>query len=228
MILNTDKRGRKRKFTDKAKPLFRQLYIDEEISSHKMGKLLGLTGVSVINYLRRFNIPVRTTSEAKKGSVVSEETKRKISDTMRGVKKSEETREKMLKAKLNMSDETRRKISEGNKGKRKSEETKRKQSAALQGCSLDEWNGYTSFEPYCPKFNYEKKEEIRNRDNRVCQLCGKSELLEGRKLSVHHIDSDKMQGCNGKQWGLVALCRSCNSKTDTAEKEFLIVSNLNK
>jgi len=44
-------------------------------------------------------------------------------------------------------------------------------------------------------------------------------------LSVHHIDADKMQGCNGKKWYLCVLCRSCNSRPDTVEKEFLIVTN---
>lgn len=68
------------------------------------------------------------------------------------------------------------------------------------------------------------KEKIRNRDNRVCVLCGKSEIENGERFSVHHIDGDKMQGCNGKKWYLASLCKLCNSKKDTIEKEFLIVS----
>jgi len=88
------------------------------------------------------------------------------------------------------------------------------------------WQNGRSFLPYCPKFNDELKESIRNRDGRTCVLCGKGEILNGRKLSVHHIDSDKMQGCRGKNWYLCALCISCNSRPDTVEKEFLIVSNL--
>ena len=132
----------------------------------------------------------------------------------------------------------RQKISEAHKGKLKSEEHKLKlrklktekhrqnMSASQQGIPYEDWNGYISFEPYCSLFNFNKKEEIRNRDNRVCILCDKSEILNGARLSVHHIDGDKMQGCN-KKWHLVSLCKSCNSKLDTIEKEFLIVSNLN-
>ena len=86
------------------------------------------------------------------------------------------------------------------------------------------WRGGTSFEPYCSAFNEQLKESIRNRDNRVCVLCGKSEIQNGRRLSVHHIDADKTQGCNGKNWYLCALCGSCNSRPDTVEKEFLIVT----
>ena len=92
--------------------------------------------------------------------------------------------------------------------------------------SLDEWEEYVSFEPYCRLFNEKKKEEIRNRDNRVCRLCNKNEILNCRRLSVHHIDGDKMQGCNDKKWYLASLCLSCNTKKDTIEKEFLIVSNM--
>jgi len=88
------------------------------------------------------------------------------------------------------------------------------------------WNVGSSFEPYCINFNDTLKEKIRNRDNHICQLCGKSEILNGRKLAVHHIDGDKMQGCDGKKWHLCALCLSCNSQADTIEKEFLLISNI--
>jgi hypothetical protein len=32
------------------------------------------------------------------------------------------------------------------------------------------------------------------------------------RLSVHHIDEDKEQGCNGKSWKLVPLCLQCHLK----------------
>ena len=106
------------------------------------------------------------------------------------------------------------------------DETKSKISAAGKGKLNPRWKGGISFEPYCPRFNFQLKEQVRNRDNRICVLCGKGEIQNGRRLSVHHIDGDKMQGCNGKKWYLCALCLSCNCKSDTIEKEFLIVSNL--
>ena len=125
-----------------------------------------------------------------------------------------------------------------NFGKTFSEETRRKISAAKKGKNHpmygrtgeknSNWRGGTSFLPYCPAFNSRLKESIRNRDNRTCVLCGKGEIQNGRRLSVHHINSDKMQGCNGKSWYLCALCRSCNVKPDTVEKEFLIVTNQNR
>ena len=107
------------------------------------------------------------------------------------------------------------KISEGKTGK-------------MTGENNPAWRGGISFEPYCHKFNDRLKEQIRHRDNRTCQLCGKAEILNGQRLSVHHINSNKMQGCDGKKWFLASLCRSCCSNPDTLEKEFLIVSNLSK
>lgn len=80
------------------------------------------------------------------------------------------------------------------------------------------WNGGTSFLPYCEQFNEKKREEIRNQYNRKCYLCGKDEKdnitknNKVHKLSVHHIDEDKEQGCNGKPWKLVPLCMHCHSK----------------
>ena len=112
-------------------------------------------------------------------------------------------------------------------GKTLPEEVRAKISARAKlrvGEKNANWRGGTSFEPYCPLFNNKIKEKIRNRDNRVCVLCGKGEIQNGQRLSVHHVDSDKMQGCNDKPWYLCALCRSCNSRPDTVEKEFLIVS----
>jgi hypothetical protein len=76
------------------------------------------------------------------------------------------------------------------------------------------WKGGISFSPYCPKFNDKTKEGIREKYNRRCFICGKSEAENKRRLSVHHINYDKKQGCNKKRWLLVPLCHSCHSKTN--------------
>lgn len=79
------------------------------------------------------------------------------------------------------------------------------------------WQNGKSFEPYCEKFNEKKKEEVREQYGRKCYLCGKDEkdnlTKRGKmwKLSVHHIDNDKGQGCNGKPWKLVPLCLKCHN-----------------
>lgn len=68
------------------------------------------------------------------------------------------------------------------------------------------WIDGRSFLPYCNKFNQLLKEEIRERDNRVCQNCEKSEIENKQKLSIHHIHYDK-ENCNPD---LIALCNRCN------------------
>lgn len=87
------------------------------------------------------------------------------------------------------------------------------------GCGSPVWKGGISYKPYCEKFNHKKKEEIRNKYRRKCFICGKDEKENGRRLDVHHVDYDKDQGCNGKQWILVPLCQSCHGKTNH-DREF--------
>lgn len=84
------------------------------------------------------------------------------------------------------------------------------------------WKGGIAFEPYCYKFNDTLKEQIRNKFDRKCAMCGISESeyiahMENAgkrpcKLHVHHIGSDKMQGCNGAKFNLVPLCAPCHTR----------------
>ena len=73
------------------------------------------------------------------------------------------------------------------------------------------WQGGKSFEPYGLEFNEDLKEVIRNRDRRKCQICEMTELEQGKKLSVHHIDYNKL---NNDPKNLITLCKSCHMKTN--------------
>lgn len=77
----------------------------------------------------------RKMSEAKRGKPRSEETKRKISDTQKGKQFSDETKRKLSEVNKGkqLSEETKRKLSELNKGKTLSDETKRKLREANKG-----------------------------------------------------------------------------------------------
>ena len=74
------------------------------------------------------------------------------------------------------------------------------------------WRGGISEVKYCRKFNNVTKERVRTKFNRKCIVCGISE--NGKHHHVHHVDYNKLQGCNGKEWALVPLCHSCHSKTN--------------
>ena len=87
----------------------------------------------------------RKISEASKGRTLSEEHKRKLIEANKGKTHSEESKRKMSEAHKNPSEETKRKMSEAkkgktpwNKGKTHSEETKRKLSEANKGKTLSE------------------------------------------------------------------------------------------
>jgi transposase-like protein len=79
------------------------------------------------------------------------------------------------------------------------------------------WKGGISCLPYCPKFNNAFKENIRNKFNRKCFNCNVHEnkriSKEGR-MAVHHIDYNKNSICNGKEWAFVPLCNSCHSRSN--------------
>ena len=79
-------------------------------------------------------------SEAKKGHLVTEETRKKLSEAKKGKHLSEETRKKMSAAKKgkHLSEETRNKMSESRKGKHLSEETRKKLSESRKGKHLSE------------------------------------------------------------------------------------------
>ena len=97
------------------------------------------------------------------------------------------------------------------KGRKLSEEIRKKMSEARKGKRNHCWQGGISFEPYGLEFNEDLKETIRNRDRRKCQICEKTELENGKKLSIHHIDYCKK---NNNPNNLITLCRNCHQKTN--------------
>ena len=82
------------------------------------------------------------------------------------------------------------------------------------------WNGGSSFEPYPSSFTERLKESIRTRDNRVCQICGKTEEENTFRLDVHHIDYDKN---NCKIENLISLCKSCHIKTNFSREFWKLI-----
>ena len=189
---------------------------------------------------------------SKRGSVVSDEgrrnmqraahlrpphsahTKRKISKVLTGRPVSAETRCKISKSENGkiVSDETKQKSSMSHTGITQSEQTRRRRSATRQGISYDEWETYATDSPYCPKFNEACKESNREKYGRRCFITGKPEAdnitTTGKhcKLSVHHVDMNKAQGCDGHAWKLVPLGMDCHGsshgKVWTARIEYLL------
>lgn len=150
-----------------------------------------------------------------KGKHPTEETSKKLSESQLGRKSPMEGKKHTNMAKLKMSMYRKGKPSH-QKNKTLSLETRLKMSISRMGKNNPQWRGGASYLPYCSAFNCQVKEEIRNKFGRACFMCGLSEVDNKKKLHVHHIDYNKMQGCGKRSWNLVPLCNSCHTRTSHA------------
>jgi nitrate/TMAO reductase-like tetraheme cytochrome c subunit len=115
------------------------------------------------------------------------------------------------------------KCKESNIGHEVTDATRIKMSISQKGLHVGirngNWKDGASFKPYCPEFNPARREKVREDFGYKCAICDKpqSENLTktGKpwKLSVHHIYSDKQEGCDGKDFFLAPLCLECHGKT---------------
>lgn len=108
--------------------------------------------------------------------------------------------------------ESKLKMSKARIGTQRSLEFRREMSARQQGIPLNDWEGFAQEHKYCYQFNNGCRERNRDRYGRACFLCGKNERDNGQRLSVHHVDMNKDQGCDNHEWKLVPLCRSCHNR----------------
>lgn len=170
-------------------------------------------------------------SESHRGKRHTEEQKQNISKALKGRPISDEHRKHLseaLKGK-HLSEETKRKVGAASRGRKFSEETHRLWSEQRTGKGNSQWRGGVKYLPYCPKFNFKRKEQVREAFGRVCAFpgCGKSEQDNQERLSVHHINFDKKAGCFGRMWNLAPLCRSCHCWTSEHRWEaFYILCNI--
>jgi hypothetical protein len=162
---------------------------------------------------------------------MSEEQKRKISESLKKSLSSLEVRKKMSDiAKKTLSDPkirkkysdvqkkrcedpgVRKKLSDRLKNRIFTESHRKKLGDAQRGDKNRQWNGGSSFEPYCPKFNKEFKERVRSFFNHTCVECGDPETV--RKLSIHHVNFNKESCCDPSIPLFVPLCDHCHGKTN--------------
>jgi hypothetical protein len=157
-----------------------------------------------------------------KGIPQSETTRNKLSESQKG--------EKGNRFGKHHTPEAKERIRNAQKGKVYSKETLEKISASRIGkCCRDlnpNWNKGISFEPYCFKFNERRKKAVRIFFRYFCICCGKhvTENIIKRygqvEQSVHHVDHDKEQGCNGRPFNLVPLCIECHAKELHHQEEY--------
>jgi len=151
----------------------------------------------------------RGVSSWNKGIITPIDTRKKISNSLTGIKRSKEFCEEVSK----------RMSGEGNpfygksspaSGTKKTSEQLIKMSEIMSGKNHPNWKGGISDKPYCGAWSdKEYRNDIKDRDGFKCQnsdCWGESE-----RLSIHHIDYNKV---NCRPENLIALCNSCNVRAN--------------
>ena len=150
--------------------------------------------------------------------VISEGYRKKLSESRLGIPSP-------FKGKHHTED-SKQLIREGHLGMKYSEESKQKMSDnhpdvsgekhpmyGKRGEGTSNWQGGISYLPYCIKFDDDLKERVREFFDRKCYICGKNEEENGQRLSVHHVNYDKMMCCNDVKPLFVPPCKKCHAKT---------------
>lgn len=83
------------------------------------------------------------------------------------------------------------------------------------GAGNPNWKGGISYEPYCPRFNNDLKQRVREFFNNECIICGRNKHDNKKNLSVHHVEYNKQACCDGKPAHFAALCSKCHAKTNS-------------
>jgi hypothetical protein len=145
---------------------------------------------------------IRKSCEARRGKPLSKEHRDKISASHRKLN-SEETRKKISKSLKGrkLTPKWKENLSNSRKGR-------------FAGEDSPTWKGGISFEPYCPKFNRDFKNRVRSFFGNKCVECGKTKKENGKELAVHHVNYNKMMCCNNITPLFVVLCLSHNSKAN--------------
>ena len=140
-------------------------------------------------------------SESNKGRTFSAETKKKISDTLKGSTLSAETRQRLSEAKTGKkrmphSAEAKKKISEANKGKIRSAETKKKMSKAQKGKT----------------FSAESKKKMSESKKKMSAETKKkmSKAQKGKTFSAE--SKKKMSEAQKGKTQKVTVCPHCNKE----------------
>lgn len=163
-----------------------ELYETQHKTLIELSEIFQMSAETIRRWIKYYNIKIRPMGDWNRGKPRSSEQRLKISHANKG------------------------KFHYWQKGIPLGELQKRHISEAQRLEKHWNWRGGVSFGNYCPKFNNALKEEIREAFGRKCFLCNIPE--NGHRLSIHHVDFNKGQGC-GQRWSLLPLCKSCHSKT---------------
>lgn len=202
----------------------RRKYHDEGLTQRAIAEECGMSTTTIRRWMKRNDIETREIAGENHGlygKERSEETKRKIAETLDGREVSTETRRRMADWQKGRSlpREVREKISDALRGVEKSTKTRLKMSRSTAGKNNPNWKGgeYTH-EWYGPGWEFVRN-RVRERDE-VCQQCGHDG--SSTRLEVHHIipirhfrnaDGIPINAANHEA-NLLLLCKRCHGRAE--------------
>lgn len=181
-------------------------YIKNQKSTIQIAKEIGCNEVTVCNYLKLFKIKIRTYSESSK--LINKKGKNSPNYIDGRCSKIYHCKEEGCNNEIC--------YDTWKNGQGRCRSCAHKQAYEIgklnnKGNNNGNWQGGIGKEPYPFKFDKQLKEQIRQRDNHQCQICGKSTKKNGRKMTAHHIDYNKD---NLNPNNLISLCQFCHGKTN--------------
>lgn len=188
-------------------------YVTKEMSMNQIGIMCSVNRGTISYWLYKYEIPINR--NIRKQSI---ETRRKRKESLREWYKLHEGSSEGKKT----SDITKMRQSISHIGEKPSDIHKLILSKLNRGNGHPQWKNGASFEPYCFKFNLEKREEIRNKYNRVCVVSGVSALQNGQRLCVDHVDENKMQGCDEIPFKLIPLSQKVHGMMNNQQNHLLL------
>jgi len=168
-------------------------YVVNKLSTWVIADKYSCSKSYILKYLNKYNIQRRNKSEALKGHLVSDKTKKKSSLSHMGHPSP------FKGMKNRYTPEVLEKITMANR------------KNARKGEFHHNWINGISKHGYPHTFSKELKEFIRKRDGFMCYHCDLQQKDCKNQLHVHHIDYNKR---NGSKTNLITLCQSCHMKTN--------------
>lgn len=199
-------------------------YHGDGLTQREIAEECDVAPVTIRRWMKRHGIETREIAGEHHGlfgKERSEETRKKIAETLEGRKFSDETIERMSTAAQGKQTPigVREKISESLTGIKRPIETRKKMSRSTAGDQNPNWKGGNyAHEWYGPGWAH-IRESISDRD-RVCQHCG-HDGAETR-LEVHHIipirefregDEGTIEDANHES-NLILLCERCHGRAE--------------
>lgn len=196
------------------------LYIEERKTSSQVASILGCSNVVVLARLREFDIDIRDIGDSHRRFFIDADVLRDMYTnklmSVDDIGNEFGCSSRVIFNRMTLYGIQTRSVGGHNDNYVMSDESRKRISVSRLGDKNHSWRGGISFGKYCPKFNNEVKQYIRDKYCNCDFMSGIHYMIcnDGRMLDVHHIDYAKQQGCDDHEWRLVPLSRVNHGRTN--------------